>query len=209
VTDLGRSHEVWMHLIATRDDLGTFAHVHPEPTGRPGELAVTMTFPTPGRYVINTEFRQQGSMADLHDRQVVTLAGSAPAAQPVIAGPRAVTVDGVRVELAGQARAGASSELTFRLTDAATGRPLDDLRPYLAAAGHVVVMRGDAQTFAHEHADVRDSDGNPVFALPGQTFGPDLPVHLSFDAPGTYKLWGQFRLADGTVITAPFTVQAR
>jgi Cu+-exporting ATPase len=209
VTDLGRSHEVWMHLIATRDDLGTFAHVHPEPTGRPGELGVTMTFPTPGRYVINTEFRQQGSMADLHDRQVVTLAGSAPAARPLIAGPRTVTVDGVRVELTGQVRAGASSELTFRLTDAATGRPLDDLRPYLAAAGHVVVMRGDAQTFAHEHADVRDSDGNPVFALPGQTFGPDLPVHLSFDAPGTYKLWGQFRLADGTVITAPFTVQAR
>ena len=48
VTDLTRTHEVWMHLIATRDDLGTFAHVHPEPTGRPGELAVTLTFPTAG-----------------------------------------------------------------------------------------------------------------------------------------------------------------
>jgi Cu+-exporting ATPase len=168
-----------------------------------------MTFPTPGRYVVNTEFRQQGSMADLHDRQTFTLAGRAPAAQPLVAGPRAVTVDGVRVELAGQVRAGATSDLTFRLTDAATGRPLDDLRPYLAAAGHVVVMRSDAQTFAHEHADVRDRDGNPVFALPGQTFGPDLPVHVSFDTPGTYELWGQFRLAGGTVVTAPFTVQAR
>jgi Cu+-exporting ATPase len=53
-------HEAWMHLIATRDDLGTFAHVHPEPTGRPGELAVDLTFPTAGRYIVNTEFRQQG-----------------------------------------------------------------------------------------------------------------------------------------------------
>ena len=47
-TDLTRSHEAWMHLIATRHDLGTFAHVHPEPTGRPGELPVEMTFPTAG-----------------------------------------------------------------------------------------------------------------------------------------------------------------
>ncbi|MGZ6844634.1 MAG: heavy metal translocating P-type ATPase [Blastococcus sp.] len=206
VTDLGRSHSVWMHLIATREDLGTFAHVHPEPTGRPGELAVMMTFPTPGRYVINTEFRQQGQMADLHDRQLITIEGSAPAAQSLSAGPRTVTVGGVRVDLEGTPRIGATSDLTFRLTDAATGRPLDDLQPYLAAAGHVVIMRGDGQTFAHEHADVRDSDGNPVFALPGQTFGPDLPVHVHFDTPGNYKLWGQFRLADGTVLTAPFTI---
>jgi P-type Cu+ transporter len=31
VPDLSRSHEAWMHLIATRDDLGTFTHVHPSP----------------------------------------------------------------------------------------------------------------------------------------------------------------------------------
>ncbi|WP_448613291.1 hypothetical protein [Modestobacter sp. URMC 112] len=50
LTDLARSHQVWMHLIATRADLGTFARVHPEPTGRPGELAVELVFPTPGDY---------------------------------------------------------------------------------------------------------------------------------------------------------------
>jgi P-type Cu+ transporter len=35
VPDLSRSHEAWMHLIATRDDLGTFTHMHPEPPGAP------------------------------------------------------------------------------------------------------------------------------------------------------------------------------
>jgi len=79
---------------------------------------------------------------------------------------------------------------------------------HLAAAGHVVIMRADGQTFAHEHADVRDSSGQPVFALPGTTFGPDLPVHVHFEVAGTYRLWGQFRLGSGQVITAPFTVQA-
>ncbi|WP_158289788.1 hypothetical protein [Micromonospora sp. S4605] len=33
IRDVVRSHEAWMHLIATRDDLVTFAHVHPQPAG--------------------------------------------------------------------------------------------------------------------------------------------------------------------------------
>lgn len=97
---------------------------------------------------------------------------------------------------------------TFSLADARTGQPLHNLRPYLAAAGHIVIMRADGQTFAHEHADVRDGSGRPVFALPGTTFGPDLPVHVHFEEAGTYRLWGQFRLGSGQVSTAPFTVQA-
>jgi len=65
-----------------------------------------------------------------------------------------------------------------------------------------------AGTFAHEHAEVEDDRGRPVFALPGQTFGPELDVHAELPTAGTYRLWGQFRLADGRVITAPFTVTA-
>ena len=80
VTDLTRTHEVWMHLIATRDDLGTFAHVHPEPTGRPGEFAVTVTFPTAGRYDFHTEFARQGSMSNILDRHNITVAGPRPTA---------------------------------------------------------------------------------------------------------------------------------
>jgi Cu+-exporting ATPase len=208
VEDLTRGHEAWMHLIATRADLGTFAHVHPQPTGRPGQLAVEVTFPTAGRYVVNTEFRRQGEMGDVHSRQVVTVAGTAPAPETLTARPRSVVVDGVRVELAGDAEAGGRSDLDLTLTDARTGRPVDDLQPYLAAAAHVVVMRADGGTFAHEHAEVTDADGRPVFALPGQAFGPELDLHAEFPTAGTYRLWAQFRLADGRVVTAPFTVQA-
>jgi Cu+-exporting ATPase len=147
-------------------------------------------------------------MGDIHQRQVLTVGGAPPA--PVVAapGPRSVVVDGVRVELTGRADAGGSSDLRFALTDDATGRPVDDLQPYLAAAGHVVVMRADGSTFAHEHAEVTDDRGRPVFALPGQTFGPELDVHAEFPTAGVYRLWAQFRLADGSVITAPFTVEA-
>lgn len=208
VTNVTRSHEAWMHLIATRADLGTFAHVHPEPTGRPGELQVEVTFPTAGTYVVNTEVRQQGEMADVHQRQLVTIAGDAPMPVTLAASPRTVVVDGVEVELGGEAVVGEPSDLHFTFTDATTGKPVEDLQPFLAAAGHIVVMKSGAQTFAHEHAEVEDAQGRPVFALPGQTFGPKLDVHAEFDTPGLYRLWGQFRLADGDVLTVPFTVEA-
>ena len=208
VEDLTRSHQAWMHFIATREDLGTFTHVHPEPTGEPGELAVQITFPTPGRYIVNTEFRRQGQMDDVHQRQLVTVSGTIPEPVTLAVGPRVTIVDGLRVELGGEARVGEPSDLHFAFTDAATGRPVDDLQPFLAAAGHVVVMRADGSTFAHEHAEVDDDRGRPVFAMPGTTFGPELDVHAEFDTPGTYRLWGQFRLASGDVLTVPFTVEA-
>ena len=67
-------------------------------------------------------------------------------------------------------------------------------------------MRADGSTFAHRHAETFDSAGRPVLALPGTTFGPDLDLHVRFDRPGAYRLWAQFELADGTVVTAPFVV---
>jgi P-type Cu+ transporter len=207
VRDLGRSHEAWMHLIATRSDMGTFAHVHPEPTGRPGELAVTMTFPTAGTYVVNTELRRRGGMSDVHQRQTVVVSGTPPQLGPLQAGPTTRVVDGLRVTLDGDLHVGRRSELRFSFADARTGEPVTDLRPFLAAAGHVVVMRQDGQTFAHEHAEVEDTKGRPVLAMPGTTFGPVLDVHAEFDTPGTYAMWGQFRLATGKVVTVPFTVE--
>jgi Cu+-exporting ATPase len=209
VTDLALSHQVWMHLIATRADLGTFAHLHPEPTGRPGQLAVTMVFPTAGSYIINTEFRRSGEVADVHARHVISIPGHLPAHAQPKAGPRSQTIGGLRIELHGRARAGQTSELTLSVTNAATGRPVSDLRPYLAAAAHVVIMDAHGDTFAHQHAEVTDGNGRPVFALPGQRFGPELPFHAKFSAPGLYRLWAQFETPDGHVITAPFTVHAR
>ena len=82
------------------------------------------------------------------------------------------------------------------------------MQPFLVAAGHVVVMREDGQTF-HEHAEVTDDRGRTVFAIPGETFGPELGLHAEFVAPGTYQLWGQFRRADGEVLAVPFTDDAK
>ncbi len=209
VTDLTRTHQVWMHLIITRSDLGSFAHIHPEPTGRDGEFAVRAVFPTPGRYALHTEFRQQGQMTDVLDSREVRVAGTVPARTALPAyDVREAVVGGARIRLLGDARVGETSDFTLRFTDA-DGAPVDDLQPYLGAAGHVVVMRSDGSGFGHRHAETYDGKGRPVLAVPGTRFGPELDLHVRFDRPGAYRLWAQFRLVDGTVVTAPFTVHPR
>jgi Cu+-exporting ATPase len=210
VSDVARTHEQWMHVIAIREDLSEFRHVHPQPTGRTGEFAVELTFPAEGRYQLNSEFRLRGEMADvLVTEQVVVGDPGASAPAELVEDRAHRVVDGIRVALDGEVVAGAESDLRFTFTDAATGDPVDDLQPYLAAAGHVVIVAEDGSGFTHTHAEVEDADGNPVFALPGTTFGPELDFHLHADEPGFYKLWGQFETADGTVITVPFVVEAR
>lgn len=210
IRDLVRTHQVWMHMIVTRTDLRTFAHIHPEPTDNPGQFEVTATFPSEGRYLVHTEFRRNGQMTDVVAATTLTVGEPDPATrrQPSAEAPevRTAVVDGVRIVLAGTARVGGDSDLRFSFTDAQTGEPVTDLQPYLGAPGHVVVMRADASTFQHDHAEAFDSDGRIRFAVPGSRFGPELDLHPRFYLPGAYRLWAQFELGDGTVVTAPFVV---
>ncbi len=172
VTDLVRTHQVWSHLILTRQDhgsLGSFAHLHPEPTGEPGVLEVAATFPTAGTYLAHGEVRRQGEMADVLFREELAVTGTpAPkAAHLPETDVRTATVDGVRIELAGDAVVGENSDLTLRFTDATTGEPVTGLTPYLGAAGHVVILRADGTRFAHAHAETTDDRGPPAVRDPG------------------------------------------
>jgi Cu+-exporting ATPase len=49
---------------------------------------------------------------------------------------------------------------------------------------------------------------SPTPTLAKQRFGPSMEFHVTFPTAGTDQLWGQFRLANGDVITVPFTVNA-
>ncbi|MFE7226480.1 heavy metal translocating P-type ATPase [Nocardioides sp. NPDC057577] len=201
VTDLGRTHQAWMHVIVTSQDLSWFRHLHAEPTGRPGELETDVTFPAGGTYRVDTEFRRRAAMADVLDRQQLTVEGTQPPAVPLEASPRSSTVDNLTVTLDGTPVADEQSDLHFRFEDS-TGKIVDDLQPYLGAAGHVVVMSADGETFVHGHAEGAE------LAVPGAIFGPELGLHLDVPKAGLYRLWAQFRLGDGEVITVPFTVEA-
>jgi Cu+-exporting ATPase len=199
-----------MHLVVVRSDLGTFAHLHPEPSGRPGVYRTAYSFPTGGRYTVRTELRQSGQMADVLATQDLAVRGPvAPRSTLPASDVRVATVDGVRVTLGGAPAVGRRSDLSLTVADARTGRGVDDLQPYLGAAAHVVVLRADDRWFQHQHAEQVGGDGSPVLPLPGTRLGPELELHADFDVPGAYRLWAQLRLGDGRVVTAPFVLHVR
>ena len=213
VEDIVRTHQVWMHLIVTRDDLGTFTHLHPQPTETPGVFRVTTEFGTSGAYTAHLEFRQRGQMTDVLATQHLKVESrtAADRAKPVSVPANDVRSQvraGVRIDLHGDAVLVDESDLHFEFTDVQTGEPVDDLQPYLGAAGHVAVIAADNSSFAHRHAETTDDKGRAVLAVPGTRFGPDLGLHVRFERPGAYRLFAQFRLADGRVVTAPFVVHA-
>ena len=206
LTDLTLSHQEWIHLVMMRDDLTGFQHLHPQPTATPGDLDVEVTFPAPGLYTLNSDFRQRGSLRDIAFRQVLAVEG--PVEPVTVAEDReAKDISGVRVALLGAARVGEPSELEFVFVDE-TGKPIKTLKPYLSAAGHIIVASQGLYTIDHTHGEAENASGEMLWPLPGTSFGPAVTFHYRFPAPGLYKVWGQFQTADNRVITADFVVRA-
>ena len=209
VEDLTRSHEAWMHLIATRDDLGTFAHVHPQPTGRPGQLAVRHHLPD--RRAATSSTPSSGGRARW---PTCTTGRSSPSPAPprrpvtLTEGPRSVVVDGVRVA-ARRRRRGRQPQRPALHVHRRRHRPAG--RRPAALPRRRRPHRDHARRRADLRPRARRGRPTPTAArcspCPAQTFGPELDVHAEFPTAGIYQLWAQFRLADGDVITVPFTVR--
>jgi P-type Cu+ transporter len=212
-----------MHLIAVRQDLAAFQHLHPAPTGAPGEYAVGIVFPTMGTYVLYDEFvRANGQDIVRRDELVVGM----PSGAASLAEDRAPKiVDDVRVGLHADRDlpTGRPARLTFQLADTQSGEPLRDLQPYLGAPAHVVILTEDARRFAHTHGEAVGVGGHHADAAPhgehggghaghggtSSSIGPEVAFEHTFPAAGLYKLWGQFQTREGRVITADFVVRAQ
>jgi Cu+-exporting ATPase len=219
IADVVESHERPMHLIVVSQDLARFQHVHPMPTGQPGQYRVEVQFPAPGTYLLYDEFTRSTGQG-LLQRDTLTVGGPANeiSRASTLAEDRAPRlVDGMRVALqgAGAIRAGQEARLVFRLENPETGDGIADLQPYLGAPAHAVILSQDAETFVHTHGETSGASAGSHDASPdGHTdaqsaYGPEIAIHHTFPAPGLYKVWGQFQAHDGRIITADFVVRAR
>ena len=215
LADVVVSHEQEMHLIIVRRDLAQFQHVHPARTANPGEYQIDVTFPESGTYVLYDEFvRASGQDVVQRDELVVgTASGTANLAED--RAPKTLSND-ARVSLAGDdgLRAGQAASLTFRIDNPQTSEGVSDLRPYLGAPAHVVILDEGNATFAHTHGEAVDptdsagrGGGHAGHGTSDVTYGPEIAFHHTFPAPGLYKVWGQFLDHHGNVITSDFVVR--
>ncbi len=98
--------------------------------------------------------------------------------------------------------AGTASTLKFYLADAVTGKPVQDLIPYLSAWAHMLILSEDLAEPVHSHPEVQIDFDKPITEQHG---GPDLTFDALFPAPGNYRIWAQF-LRGQQVFTVAFDV---
>ena len=96
--------------------------------------------------------------------------------------------------------AGIETHFIFRLTK--NGLPVNDLRPFMGAMAHCVVISRDTQVFLHCHPE------QLLSPTPDARAGPDIPFAAIFPKPGVYKIWGQFRCGE-KMIVADFVVEIK
>jgi hypothetical protein len=169
-----------MHVIVVRRDLRRYQHLHPSQSGD-GAWTTRLTLPDAGVYRAFADFRHDGEQHTLGvdlfvpgDFDPLELPAPASTAR----------VDGYEVALREQP----GGELSFAVSR--DGRPVSDLQSYLAARGHLVILREGDLAYLHVH---------PLDGPPGR---------IAFDSvatePATYRMFLQFRHRD-RVHTAAFT----
>jgi hypothetical protein len=187
-------HDKLLHLIVARRDLTNFRHVHPN-LGPDGVWRVPLTFPEAGEYKVFADFFPLWGVHNAVVGADVSVAGDyQPHALP--APSMTTTVDGYTLTAKGTLSAGKMNRLTISV--ARDGRPVTDLEPYLAAYGHLVVLRNGDLAYLHVHPRGTPGDGR---TKPG----PDIDFMTTPPTYGTYRMFLDFQHG-GVVHTAVFTV---
>ncbi|MET0765626.1 MAG: hypothetical protein ABWY29_12230 [Blastococcus sp.] len=196
VTAYDESHDQDLHLIAVRRDLSGFQHVHPT-LGADGVWSTPLAL-TPGTWRLFADFVPSADGTNRTLGADLAVAGQYLPA-PLPAESRTAEVDGYTVTLDGDLIPGEESELTLSVTR--DGRPVTDLQPYLAAYGHLVVLRDGDLAYLHVHPAGEPGDGRTAP-------GPDITFATTAPSAGTYEMFLDFRHGD-VVHTVAFTVGAR
>jgi hypothetical protein len=201
------AHERTFHAFMVSDDLGAFAHIHPEdfPEGmadsEQGAYRLEYLFPGGGTYHMVVDYTTHG----MNEYQMLNIT--------VDGQPRAVAArnfdkersfDGYTVRLEAPERIVAGEETAFAYHISKDGADVTDLQMYLGAEMHVFLAQENFTDVGHTHA-YRPGHSVHIGTMPQRYIGPAVPIRYTFRQSGTYVLYGQFK-RDGTITTTQFYV---
>src|SRR5262245_24832517 len=195
VQDFTVVHEKRFHMFVISEDLKYYDHLHPE-QHTDGTWAIDVTLPRAGRYRLYSDFLPTGGTPQVDTQPLITSgtdAGEAAGAEERLVPDRLLThvVGDLSVTLerrAGGLLAGREERFLYRLADARTGTPVDDVEPYLGAWGHSLAVSENMSQVVHAHPVEPVPEGQP--AARG---GPTLTFKAALPEAGTYRIWTQIK----------------
>ncbi len=250
-TNLIPDHGHLMHLFLIRSpQMDRFYHLHPA-RSEGGAFVDDLPPIDPGHYQIFADIVRESGFPDtlIAEMDIPATAGQPPAGDDSVADASSLAETASQsliAPLSGGARmvwerdpgplaANRLLWFRFRIEDA-SGKPVQDLEPYMGMAGHAEFVRSDFSVFAHVHPDgsapmaavmlanaslpgaspnpSRDASTIQAHSMPGMDM-PGMPVSANssevsfpygFPKPGLYRIFIQVRRA-GRVETGVFDAQ--
>ena len=224
------THDRLVHLIIVQEDLATFAHVHPEPVVEsPGIFEMEYAFSKSGRYLLAINAVHEGEEVVAY-RQLDIPGGDPEAVDRDLRRQAVFDSYDVAFEVEPSApKAGEETRLFW--TVSRDGGLVTDLQPYLAAPMHIALVPEDLSSLIHTHGEIPGSgdlhgtlisvasahgeeeeaststmrEEDSLGDVPA-AFGPTIEGHVTFDQPGLYAVFGEFR-HDRRVIATRFLVE--
>jgi hypothetical protein len=199
--DLVVAHTKKLHLMIVDPSLTDYQHVHPDPTGTPGEWTFQFTPRFGGTYRIFADFTPVATGLGLYANAELAVSGEVPVAETLqVARRPSWTYEdgGYRFELqpgAEPLRVRQVIDLKFSLTrrDGAAV----PLEPVMGAYAHLVAFDEGRSGFAHLHPMQTDLLQKPA------ALRPELAFKIMIPRAGRYVIWAQVNLG-GRQAFAPF-----
>jgi hypothetical protein len=208
VREFGILHDMPFHLFIVSLDLEHFDHIHPS-LQPDGSFTIDTVLPSPGHYKVYCDFFPLGGTPQVIQTNLITAGfrGDLVGSQARLVPDKVLvkTVEGTKFDLHFEPAhmiAGKPAELRYHLVDTATNEPVTDLKPYLGAWGHTLILSEDGSDYLHSHPTEMIPDDVDRSQLKSK---PDVAFETFFPHPGNYRIWSQFRRGD-KVLTVSFTV---
>ncbi len=212
IRDIDIVHEKVLHLIIVSKNLAYFDHIHPE-MNSDGSLSVNTKFDKGGDYVLFADLRPKGEK----ESQVfdIKLKVSGDQIENIALTPRTTfETDGYTALMTTEPAdlvANKSTEIVVNLKK--NGKDVTDLKNYLGALGHMVIISDDASMYLHVHpmeADAKEHGHGNMKDMKMDSdkmtkSGPNVVFHTNFPKSGIYKVFAQFNPGD-KLITTNFVV---
>lgn len=195
------SHTQAIHLLVVDPSLKDYQHLHPQPTGAPGEWQFSFTPNKSGTYRFYFDFVTLHGAKRTLIAETIEVPGDAEPFDLNIPRQTVTTSDGYAFDLIlpeGEFDAEGTHTLTLvgKATDAASSDL--QLEKVMGAFAHVVAFDPTRTGFAHLHPTT------PI--IPGQkNHAPEVAFAFNPRAPGNYRLWAQIKVA-GEERFLPFDV---
>ena len=198
--DLLVVHTRKLHLLIVDPSLSDYQHVHPEPTGKPGEWGFRFTPQASGAYRVFADFTPVAMNRGLYANAEINVSGSATGvagknlALPDVSAERGEYRFALTPTVA-PLRAKQPIDLKFTVAHRTGGAV--PLEPVMDAYAHLVAFDQTRSGFAHLHPMQVD----PL--QPPDRTNPTLNFKITIPSAGRYVIWAQVNVG-GHEMFVPF-----